>query len=148
MNYDKLYAQLRIDEGIRYSRYRDTVDKWTIGVGHNITDDKNYPYNEAEEPLTQSQVNLLLAKDVARAVADLDQNVNWWRAMNDPRQRVLANMCFQLGWPRLSKFSNTLNAMHFGKYEDAADGMMHSLWAVQTPNRAKRLAAIMRAGNE
>lgn len=150
MNYQKLYDQLKIDEGVRYKRYLDTANppKWTIGVGHNITDDKAYPFSQDEEPLTDSQVNLLLVKDVARAVSDLDQNCNWWRAMEDCRQRVLANMCFNLGWPRLSQFKNTLDAMHFAKYDMAAFGMRSSLWAKQVGARSERLAKIMEKGED
>ena len=150
MNYQKLYDQLKIDEGVRTKRYLDTANppKWTIGVGHNITDDKAYPFTQADEPLTPSQVNLLLVKDVARAVADLDQNCNWWRALSDARQRVLANMCFNLGWPRLSQFQNTLDAMHKSDYQAAANGMRNSLWYKQVGARAERLAKIMEKGED
>ncbi len=150
MNYQKLYDQLKIDEGVRYTRYLDTADppRWTIGIGHNITDDPKYPYSQADEPLSPSQINLLLARDVGRAVSDLDQNANWWRALNDPRQRALCNMCFNLGWPRLSQFKNTLDAMHFAKYDLAALGMRSSKWAQQVGARAERLAKIMETGTD
>lgn len=148
MDYDKLKRQLRIDEGVRRSRYLDTADppRWTIGVGHNITDDPKYPYRYTDEPLNDIQIDILLERDIARAVSDLDQNANWWRAMEEPRQRVLANMCFNLGWPRLSKFVNTLRAMHKSDYAAAADGMRDSLWATQVGARAERLAMIMETG--
>lgn len=146
MDYDRLKAQLRVDEGVRRRRYPDTVGKVTIGVGHNITDDPDYPYTEADEPLSDTQINVLLNEDVAKAIADLDQFANWWRAMEEPRQRVLANMCFNLGWPRLSGFVNTLKAMHFSDYQAAAVGMRASLWAKQVGARAERLAKIMETG--
>lgn len=146
MDYDRLKAQLRLDEGVRRRRYPDTVGKVTIGVGHNITDDRDYPYTEADEPLNDTQINVLLNEDVSKAVADLDQFANWWRAMEEPRQRVLANMCFNLGWPRLSGFVNTLKAMRFSDYQAAAAGMRASLWAKQVGARADRLAKIMETG--
>ncbi len=146
MDYAKLYAQLRIDEGVRRNRYQDTVGKWTIGVGHNITDDPLYPYTAHDEPLTDTQINLLLVKDVAKAVAELDERANWWRAMEEPRQRVLCNMCFNMGWPTLSQFVNTLQAMHFADYGAAAEGMRASKWAKQVGLRASRLAMTMETG--
>lgn len=148
MNYDALKAQLRVDEGVRRRRYLDTADppRWTIGVGHNITDDPRYSYAATDEPLNDIQIDILLERDIAHAVADLDQNVNWWRAMDEPRQRVLANMCFNLGWTRLSKFVNTLDAMHKSDYATAAAGMRASLWAKQVGARAERLAKIMEKG--
>jgi len=148
MDYDRLKAQLRVDEGVRRRRYLDTADppRWSIGVGHNITDDPRYPYAVTDEPLNEIQIDMLLERDIASAVADLDQNVNWWRAMEEPRQRVLANMCFNLGWPRLSQFINTLQAMHFSNYAAAASEMRGSLWAKQVGARAERLAKIMETG--
>jgi lysozyme len=152
VNYDKLKTQLRIDEGVRRRRYLDTADppRWTIGVGHNITDDPRYPYRVTDEPLNEIQIDALLERDIARSVADLDQNANWWRALEEPRQRVLANMCFNMGWGNgekgLSSFKNTLQAMHFADYAAAAAGMRASLWAKQVGARAERLAKIMETG--
>ncbi len=148
MNYDALKAQLRVDEGVRRRRYLDTADppRWTIGVGHNITDDPKYSYRQTDEPLNDIQIDMLLERDIARAVADLDQYANWWRAMDEPRQRVLANMCFNLGWPRLSQFKNTLDAMHKSDYAAAAVGMRASKWYGQVGARAERLAKIMETG--
>lgn len=146
MNYEKLIAQLRIDEGVRYKRYKDTMGIWTIGVGHNIEADPNYPYTVADEPLNDKQINDLLMKDISVVISELDQRVNWWRAMEDVRQRVLANMCFNLGWTRLSQFKNTLKAMHDSRYAEAAQGMRNSLWYKQVGARAERLAKQMEKG--
>ena len=146
MNYDLLKARLRLDEGVRRERYLDTAGKWTIGVGHNITDDPKYPYRQTDEPLNDIQIDMLLERDIAHAVADLDQNVNWWRAMEEPRQRVLANMCFNMGWPTLAQFKNTLDAMHKSDYASAAAGMRASRWAKQVGARSERLAKIMETG--
>lgn len=145
MDYAKLYAQLRIDEGVRRSRYQDTVGKWTIGVGHNITDDPLYPYTAHDEPLTDTQINLLLVKDVARAVADLDERANWWRACPEPVQRVMAGLCFNMGWPKLSQFTSTLNALHFARYAEAAGHLLDSLYASQVGARARRYADVLKA---
>jgi lysozyme len=148
MDYVKLKSQLEIDEGVRRRRYLDTASppRWTIGMGHNITDDPAYPFKPEDEPLNDTQIDVLSSRDIARAVADLDQYANWWRAMEEPRQRVLANMCFNLGWARLSQFKNTLAAMHFGDYKAAAAGMRASAWYGQVGDRAERLAKIMESG--
>jgi len=143
MRYDLLDAQLKIDEGFKRSRYKDTKGFWTIGVGHNIDADPHYPYRLADEPLSDEQISFLLARDVANVVMALDINANWWRAMDEPRQRVLANMCFNMGWGTLSQFKNTLQAMHFADYSAAAQGMRNSLWAQQVGARAERLAKVM-----
>lgn len=146
MDYEKLQEDLKRDEGYRRSRYLDTVGKWTIGVGHNISDDPYYPFKQSDEPLTDAQIYQLLNQDIMKAVARLDQNVNWWRAMEEPRQRVLANMCFNMGWGTLSQFVNTLDAMHKSDYAAAAAGMRASKWASQVGERAERLAVQMEKG--
>ena len=63
----------------------------------------------------------------------------WWRSLDDNRQRILANMCFNLGYPRLSGFKRFLAALHTGQWETAAVEMMDSKWATQVGDRAKRL---------
>ena len=59
---------------------------------------------------------------------------------------MLVNMAFQLGIKRLMGFSTTLQMVAQGRYEDAAQQMLKSKWAAQTPERAKRLAQQMKSG--
>jgi lysozyme len=56
-------------------------------------------------------------------------------------QHVLANMCFQLGRPRLSKFKNLIAAVEDLDWAKMADEMEDSNWYRQTTNRAVRLIA-------
>ncbi|MDE1154422.1 MAG: hypothetical protein PW735_01685 [Acidobacteriaceae bacterium] len=147
-----LVAELRIDEGVRYSPYRDTKGIPTVGVGHNLAasplpDGWSYP-------LTDDLVNVLLESDLQNVFDDLDGGLPWWRTLNDPRQRVICNMCFNLGLTKLLGFVDTLAAMRQGRYADAATGMLNSAWASQVgirdkngqPGRALRLATMMRDG--
>ncbi|AST86220.1 hypothetical protein CIG66_06980 [Ralstonia pseudosolanacearum] len=146
MDYDALKAQLAVDEGTRRYRYKDSRGFMTIGRGHNIDADPHYPYTIADEPLTDAQIDSLENRDIAIAVGALDEYANWWRAMDEMRQTVLANMCFNMGWGKLKEFVNTLQAMHFSDYNAAAAGMRSSLWAKQVGERAERLAKIMETG--
>jgi lysozyme len=151
-NLAKLIAELRRDEGVRYSVYKDTKGINTVGVGHNLQA-KPLPAGWSY-PLNDTQVNSLLDDDLEDVFHDLGRNLPWWTDLNDVRQRVLANMAFNLGITRLLGFKNTLVAMRQGKYAAAADGMLNSAWASQVgiydkngqPGRALRLAAMMRDG--
>ena len=89
---------------------------------------------------------MLLGADIDKVQAQLDLSLPWWREMSESRQRVLANMRFNLGLNKLLGFANTLAAMKQGRYADAADGMMNSRWAEQVGARAQRLATMMREG--
>ncbi|MFY4709988.1 glycoside hydrolase family protein [Burkholderia glumae] len=139
-----LEAELRRDEGVRYSIYLDTASIPTVGVGHNC---QVSPLPTGWTcPLTDAQVNQLLANDIASTLAKLDRNLPWWRGMDEVRQRVIANMCFNLGIGTLLTFKNTLAAMQRGSYSVAAAGMLNSKWATQVGARATRLARAMETG--
>lgn len=136
INKTLLTRDLIADEGMRLKTYTCTAGKLTIGVGRNL-DDNGISVDEA---------HLMLQNDIDIVCAQLDNKLPWWRDMTEVRQRVLANMCFNMGIGTLLKFINTLEAMKHGQYDKAADGMLKSLWAKQVGNRAKRLARQMKEG--
>ena len=159
----KLVAELTRDEGLRLRTYRCTAGKLTIGIGRNL-DDVGVAGSEArlfgcETPaqalahvkrhgVTKMQAESLFANDIVGCERELDRRLPWWRGLDDVRQRVLLNMCFNLGITRLLGFKNTLRMIERREYEDAAAGMLQSLWARQVGNRALRLSAMMRTGKD
>lgn len=140
MDYDKLAAQLEIDEGNKQFPYTDSVGKLTIGIGRNLTD----------VGLSQAERDYLLNNDVARSVRDLDKNVPWWRQMTDARQRALCNMCFNMGWGDgtngLSSFKNSLELLRLGKYEECGEMLKKSKWYRQVGARADRIITLIKVG--
>ena len=52
-------------------------------------------------------------------------------------------MAFQLGIGGLLKFKRALGSIEDGQYKEASMEMLDSLWAQQTPERAKRLSKQM-----
>jgi len=64
------------------------------------------------------------------------------------RQRVVIDMAFNIGVPRLTGFKKMWAAIHCGDYEEAALEMMDSKWARQVGRRAKRLSLMMKTGVE
>lgn len=136
MDIDLMRNELIRDEGIRSFPYKDTVGKLTIGVGRNldsvgIHDDEAY---------------LMLENDIHDAMHSLDKYLPWWRNLDEVRQRVLVNMCFNMGIAGLLGFKNTLAAIQAGRYTDAAAGMLASKWAGQVGARAQRLSEMMAKG--
>jgi lysozyme len=136
MNSDLLAQELERDEGKKNMLYRDSLGIWSIGVGRNLQD----------RGLSDDEILYLLKNDMNIVFAALDTSLPWWRAMTENRQRVLANMCFNLGINRLMGFKNTLLSMSQGDYAAAAAGMLASRWATQVGDRATRLAAMMEQG--
>ena len=139
-----LIKELRRDEGVKYVLYYDTVGIPTTGVGHNL---KAKPLPTGwRYPLDDAQVDELLSADIDNVLKELDKYVPWWKDVSEKRQRVLANMCFNLGGAGLAGFKNTLGTIKAGKYNEAAAGMLKSKWAKQVKGRAVRLAQMMREG--
>lgn len=149
-------AELVRDEGERLEVYRCTANKLTIGVGRNL-DDVGISAAESRTlgitnrtclavGITRSQSRALLDNDIARCEADLDRRLAWWRTLDPIRQRVLINMCFNLGIKGLEGFVNTLAMIKAGRYADAAINMLKSKWAGQVGKRAQRLSNMMRTG--
>lgn len=136
-----LIKEIRRDEGVRYSPYLDTEGIGTVGVGHNL---EAKPLPEGwTYPLTDDQVDELLAQDLQEVFDGLDHALPWWRKLDYGRQRVLVNMTFNLGLAGMLGFKNTLSAVEQGRYNAAGAGMMASKWARQVGDRADRLADIM-----
>ena len=136
MDNAKLAAELTRDEDERLRMYIDTVGKATIGVGRNLTD----------KGIRKDDSALMLSNDIAETTASLNQRLPWWNTLTDARQRVLANMAFNMGMGGLLGFKNTLELVRTGKYSAAADAMLQSKWATQVGQRAVRLSDMMRAG--
>jgi lysozyme len=134
---DRLQQQLILHEGLRLFPYSDTVGKTTIGVGRNLTDNG----------ISHVEALFLLDNDIElRVFADLERHAPWVAQLDPVRQAVVIDMCFNLGWPRLSLFRNTLAAMKRGDWVSAAEGMRASKWAKQVGNRAVRLRQMMLTG--
>ena len=63
-------------------------------------------------------------------------------------QLIIANMMFNIGRPRLSKFKGMKSGVDSRDWNKAADEMVDSAWYRQVTNRAERLVTRMRAIDE
>lgn len=130
-----VYELLKRHEGFSQTVYRCTANRQTIGYGRNLDD----------VGISRSEAEFLLKNDIARALASVSAQP-FWRNLDEVRQAVLIDMCVNLGWGGLSKFARMLTAVSAGQFPKAADEMLDSIWAKQVPNRARRLAQMMRSG--
>jgi lysozyme len=135
-------AQTLIEEseGCVLVAYKDTLGFWTVGVGHRLTDGKDW----TGYTITQEQADTLLQADMgaSRSYAAAFPNFS---SMNDVRQAVCVSMCFQLGskplhWP------NFMAALRASDYTAAQAAGLDSLWAKQTPQRAQREMQMLQSG--
>ena len=138
MNLEALKDQLVQHEGLRLKVYNDSLGIPTIGVGRNLQD----------VGITEAEAMMLLEHDIKRILAELDNQLPWWRDLSKIRQLVVADMAFNMGLPRLQGFKKALQAMQEGRWDDAAAEMLNSAWAGQVGPRALRLAQMMRMDAE
>lgn len=137
---DELIRQLRGDEGERSQVYQDHLGYWTIGVGRLV--DKRKPGSG----LRPKEIAYMLNNDIDDRASELTKRIPWFDKLDPVRQGVLLNMSFQMGVEGLLGFKTTLRLVEASQYVAAADQMLKSKWATQTPQRAKRLSAQMRTG--
>lgn len=134
-----LRSQLVEFEGRVAYAYPDSMGFLTIGVGRLVDKRKG-------GHLSDTEIDFLLDNDIAAKSAEVLTALTWVAAMNEPRQAVVIGMSFQMGLKGLLGFTGTLEAMRDERYADAAERMRLSLWAKQTPERARRLAFQMETG--
>lgn len=136
---ENLIRSLRGEEGEVLTEYKDHLGYSTIGVGRLIDKRKG-------GGITKEESAYLLNNDIDKIIEQLDKRIFWWKTLDEARRGVLVNMAFQMGVDGLLGFKNTLAMIQSGRYSDAAKGMLSSLWAKQTPARAKRMSEQMRTG--
>ncbi len=135
-----LKEQLIEHEGIRLQPYRDSEGYLTIGVGRLIDP-------ELGGGITEEEAMYLLDNDVRRMTDELTRSHPVVATLSPARRDVLINMAFNMGVPRLSKFTRTWAFIRAADYDMAAVEMLDSLWARrQVGGRAVELSNIMRDG--
>ena len=131
--------QLRRDEGEKFSVYQDHLGYWTIGVGVLVDGRKGGAITPAESAfLLQNRLD-----DRERV---LDRALPWFKTLDPVRRAALLNMAYQLGSAGLLQFVRSLDAIRDSRYAVAESYLLDSLWARQTPERARRVARQVATG--
>ena len=133
---DEISDQLEIEEGFSATCYTCSAGQHTIGFGRNIDPSGGMGISESE-------AGMLLRNDVERTIGEC-KRWSWFDDLDPARQSVMVQMCFQLGYPRMSNFNRMLTAMSVRDYTTAAFELLDSRFAKQVPARANRLADKLR----
>ena len=141
MDIERLKKQIIANEGVRKTAYKDTLNNWTIGVGHLIKlPDEEYLL---DKELTDLEVEQIFITDLNQAIDDARKFIDA-DSIPDEAFEVVVDMAFNLGLPKLMAFQNFQQALRDKDFVKASFEMLDSLWAKQLPNRSNRLAKIMR----
>jgi lysozyme len=75
------------------------------------------------------------------------QSFAWFSRLNQARKDIVISMCYQLGFDGFCKFKQTIKHIENGSFALAAQEMLDSKWAKQTPERAHRHSKVMSVGD-
>ena len=134
--------RIKEHEGFSPTVYEDTLGYKTVGYGHLVTIKDEFVIGEVYSTDDLEDVfedDYKIAFDNAHDLLE-DEDVPFHETV----ESVLIEMAFQLGLPRLKKFVNFIQGLKDQDYKKAADEMIDSRWAKQTPNRAEGLANMIR----
>lgn len=122
----ELIESIKQHEGFRGEVYKDTRGFDTIGFGTKM-------------PLSKKEAEMILESRLKEKIKELETKEPFVNKLPLYKQEILAEMSYQLGVNGVLKFRKMWNALKEFDYETASREGLDSLWAKQTPNRARKL---------
>ena len=144
MDIEKLRKQLEIDEGVKYEIYNDHLGLATFGIGHLVIPDDEEYGKPLGTRISEERVRECFDRDVQSVLRDCKLLYKDFDELPEEVQQIVANMMFNMGYGRLSKFKGMKAGVDAKDWDKAADEMVDSRWYNQVTNRAQRLVDRMR----
>ena len=139
MNVEQLREQLTIDEGKVNEIYKDHLGYPTFGIGHLVLESDPEYGQEVGTPVSEERVIECFDNDVQTVIEDCKKLHEGWEDYPEEVRQIVANMMFNMGLTRLSKFRKHNAALQCGDWKEAAVEGRDSRWHKQVTNRAERL---------
>ena len=144
MDISKLREELERDEGCVYNVYLDHLGYPTFGIGHLVLDSDPEHGLEVGAIVSEDRVIEVFESDVQSVLSDCNRLYEDFDDLPEEAQRVIANMMFNMGLTRLSKFRGMKRGVDARDWNEAADEMVDSRWYNQVTKRADRLVVRIR----
>ena len=142
------------NEGVKNKAYIDTRGNTTIGIGYNITGNKEQATKDlkaigadpvkvmsGEAELDDTQVKNLFTISHVRAITGAKQVVKNYDTLPKPAQEALVELTFNLGKTGLASFKETIKLIEANKLKEASKELLDSKWATQVGvDRANEIA--------
>ena len=142
MNIELCKAEIKRHEGEVLKIYEDSLGYKTLGIGHLCQpEDPEYSW-EVGTKVSQEVVDMYYEQDFKKHYQETVHvygSYEDFQKLPEPIQRVLVNMCFNLGGTRFSKFKNMLRACKEHNWEQMAAEMENSRWYSQVGRRSQEL---------
>ena len=129
----EIVDNIKRHEGFEPKVYQCTEGYDTIGYGFTIKDLE----------IDKDVADLILMKKLHTLLQRITIAFPWFENIDNIAKSVVVNMCYQLGLRGFSQFKKTIYYLETEQYEEASLEMLDSLWAKQTPNRAKELSELI-----
>ena len=139
MDIERLKEEIKDDEGYKNEIYLDHLSLKTLGVGHLIKEtDPEYDL-EVGTHIDDERVNELFEQDINVTIDECRKLYYDFDKLPEEAQHIIANMMFNMGRPRLSRFHKMKRAVENREWKEASNEMKDSKWYRQVTNRADRL---------
>lgn len=141
---DELKKSIIENEGFSAKVYKDTLNNDTVGFGFlcsALTPDELALNNYQLEPMERESAERILDLKLKKLKAEVFKTFAWLKNQPDPVKDCVVEMCYQMGINSVKKFYTTMGFIKTYQYEKAYEYGLKSLWAKQTPKRAKRVLA-------
>ena len=139
MDIERLKEEIKEDEGYKNEIYLDHLSLKTLGVGHLIKEtDPEYDL-EVGTHIEDERVNELFEQDINVTIDECRKLYYDFDKLPEEAQHIIANMMFNMGRPRLSRFHKMKRAVENREWKEASNEMKNSKWYRQVTNRADRL---------
>jgi len=151
LNIDELREEIAYDEGVKKNDlgehiiYLDHLSLPTLGIGHLIRESDPEHGLPVGTEISEERVNELFDQDIQVTISECKELFDNFDGLPEEAQKILCNMMFNLGRPRLSKFKKFRAALEENNWSECAIQMEDSRWHKQVTNRANRLISRMRA---
>ena len=132
-----LIEKIKEHEGFRDKVYKCSEGFDTIGYGFAIKD----------LVLDEDIAEMILERKLKKLTNAIRSKIDWFDDSPKKVQDVITNMCYQIGLSGFLKFKKTIYYLETEQYQEASEEMLDSLWARQTPNRAKEISKFIRSLN-
>lgn len=141
-----IVKKLLNDEGYRTNVYEDSEGILTAGMGHKLTDEEKEIYKKGDYVPTDvvqkwTQNDIIKFSNITNEVMEDKGLLN--SELYKQNEEMFVSFFFQLGKDGGLAFTKMWDAIDRGDAKAAHDEALDSLWAKQTPKRAKRFAKML-----
>lgn len=123
--------------------YLDHLGYKTMGIGHLIRQSEPEYLLKVGQGVSKEAIDEYFDNDLRIAIDDAKRIFGDLNEHPQDVIRVLVNMSFNLGYPRLNKFVKMKEAVAQKNYLKAADEMKDSRWYTQVGRRGPELFKLM-----